>query len=95
MVLTSPNQWVETSEAARAEARARGEDVPDDEMLPFGQSSFGHSFDMNKPLGTLDEGVLYKRVTCSICADFPTEPVKTDVSIADVLRRGCDIRRRD
>ncbi|PVH71787.1 hypothetical protein DL98DRAFT_613085 [Cadophora sp. DSE1049] len=70
--------WVETSEAHRTEARERGEDVPDDEMLPFGQSSFGHTFDMDKPLGTLDEGVLYKRVTCSLCSDVPTEPMKTD-----------------
>ena len=64
-------------------------------MRPFGQSSFGHSFDMNKPLGTLDEGVLYKRVTCSICSDFPTEPMKTDVSVSDVLGRAYDIRRKD
>ncbi|KAK0112612.1 hypothetical protein ONS95_014355 [Cadophora gregata] len=70
--------WVETSEAHRAEARARGEVVPDDEMLPFGQSSFGHTFDMEQPLGTLDEGELYKRVTCSLCSDVPTEPLKTD-----------------
>ncbi|KAH7409732.1 SNF2 family N-terminal domain-containing protein [Cadophora sp. MPI-SDFR-AT-0126] len=70
--------WVETSDAHGAEALARGEDAPDDEMLPFGQSSFGHTFDMDRPLGTLDEGALYKRVTCSICSDFPTEPRKTD-----------------
>ncbi|KAH7309256.1 SNF2 family N-terminal domain-containing protein [Rhexocercosporidium sp. MPI-PUGE-AT-0058] len=70
--------WVETSEASRAEARDRGEDLPDDEMLPFGQSSYGHTFDMDRALKTLNETELYERVTCSLCSDVPIEPLKTD-----------------
>ncbi|KAH6718269.1 SNF2 family N-terminal domain-containing protein [Leptodontidium sp. MPI-SDFR-AT-0119] len=70
--------WVETSEASRAEAQARSEDVPDDEMLSFGQSSYGHTFDMDRVLKTLNETELYERVTCSLCSDVPIEPLKTD-----------------
>ncbi|KAG4442544.1 hypothetical protein IFR05_001956 [Cadophora sp. M221] len=70
--------WVETSEASRVEAKSRGEDVPDDEMLPFGQSSYGYTFDMDRVLKTLNETELYERVTCSLCSDVPIEPLKTD-----------------
>ncbi|PBP21187.1 hypothetical protein BUE80_DR007992 [Diplocarpon rosae] len=70
--------WVEQSEARRAERRQRGEVVPDEEMLPFGRSDYGHNFNMEKALKTLDEEELFKRVTCSICSDFPMEPMRTD-----------------
>ncbi len=74
------SKWVGQSEARRAELRARGEVVPDDEVLPFGQSTYGHNFSMDKALKTLNEKELYKRVTCSICSDIPVDPMKTDVS---------------
>ncbi|CZS91311.1 related to protein RIS1 [Rhynchosporium graminicola] len=70
--------WVETNEAHREAARDRGEVVQDDEMLPFGRSSFGHTFDMDHALQTLNETDLYERVTCSLCADIPTDAHKTD-----------------
>ncbi|KAI6708159.1 hypothetical protein JHW43_009312 [Diplocarpon mali] len=70
--------WVEQSETRRAERRERGDLVPDDEMLPFGRSDYGHNFSIEKALRTLDEEELFKRVTCSICSDFPMDPRKTD-----------------
>ncbi|KAI9051714.1 hypothetical protein LZ554_004754 [Drepanopeziza brunnea f. sp. 'monogermtubi'] len=70
--------WVEQSEARRNERRDRGEDVPDDEMLPFGRSDYGREFNMEKVLKTLNEQELYGRVTCSICSDLPIDPTQTD-----------------
>ncbi|KAL2066010.1 hypothetical protein VTL71DRAFT_2081 [Oculimacula yallundae] len=70
--------WVETNEAHRAAARARGENVADDEMLPFGHSNYGHEFDISRALKTLNETELYERVTCSICADVPINAQRTD-----------------
>jgi hypothetical protein len=84
--------WVEDAEArrkARAEAKERGEEVPelgegdgeDIEELPFGQGDFGYRFNMDKAIKTLSEKELYNRVVCSKCADFPENAHKTDVGV--------------
>lgn len=84
--------WVEDAEArrkARAEAKERGEEVPelgegdgeDIEELPFGQGDFGYRFNMDKVIKTLSEKELYNRVVCSKCADFPENAHKTDVGV--------------
>lgn len=49
-----------------------------DELMPFGQSNYGHKFSMDMALKTLSEKDLYQRVTCGICSDVPTNPCKAD-----------------
>lgn len=53
-------------------------------MMPFGRNDYGHNFDFDGALGNLNEKELekelFERVTCTICADVPTNPVETDVS---------------
>ena len=72
--------WVEESEAEREAARARGESVAEPgEVMPFGRSDFGRSFELDKALTTLSEKELYSRVTCSICSDVPIQPTQTSV----------------
>lgn len=87
-------QRVETSQAQYDEALARGEAIPDDQMLPFGQSSYGRTFDMDRALKTLNETELYNRVTCSLCSDIPNEPMKTDVSLSKSWRGFVTLKRR-
>ena len=85
--------WVEDSEKHRKAARERGgaegiilgEDGEDMEEEPFGQGDFGHRFNMDKPLKTLSEKELYKRVACGLCSDVPENAQKTDVSCPPFL----------
>jgi hypothetical protein len=72
--------WVEQSEAEREAAKAMGEDVKAGELIPFGRSDYGHSFNIDKALGTLSEQEMFDRVVCGLCQDVPLVPVKTDVS---------------
>jgi hypothetical protein len=48
--------------------------------MPFGISTFGHEFNIDKALKTLSEKDMYSRVTCSLCLDLPRQPMMTDVS---------------
>ena len=77
--------WVSQSEEERKkaqEAKEKGEVVPDSlETMPFGRSTYGHKFRMDKALGTLKEKELYSRVVCCICSDIPSVPTATDVSL--------------
>jgi hypothetical protein len=81
--------WVEDAELRRKAAERGKEDnigemgiSEDFEELPFGQGDFGYQFSMQGALKTLSEKELFKRVTCSICADMPVEAMKTDVSVS-------------
>jgi hypothetical protein len=74
--------WVEDAELRRKAVESGEESIGEDfEELPFGQGDFGHQFSMKGALKTLSEKELFKRVTCSMCADMPLEPMKTDVSV--------------
>lgn len=77
--------WVEDAELRRKAAERGKEDnigemgiSEDFEELPFGQGDFGYQFSMQGALKTLSEKELFKRVTCSMCADMPVEAMKTD-----------------
>lgn len=69
--------WVGETETEKRAAIARGEQHS--ETLPFGKGDFGHAFNMDHALDTLDEEEMLTRVTCGKCSDFPIPPVKTDV----------------
>lgn len=47
-----------------------------DELMPFGQSKYGHKFNIDKAISTLSERELMLRVTCGLCSDMPIDPVK-------------------
>jgi hypothetical protein len=46
--------------------------------MPFGQSVYGHSFSIDKPLKSISERELCDHVTCAICCDIPDKTMKTD-----------------
>ena len=79
------NVWIEQTEEEREAATARGENfeqngISSGEIMRFGISDFGHSFEMNKALKTLKEEDVYSRITCALCSDIPHSPMLTDVS---------------
>lgn len=81
VIYIDDHQWVEESEARRNTLRQQCQDIPNDEMLPFGRSTYGLEFHMDKVLDSLDEVELFERVSCSICGDVPLTPMQTDVSV--------------
>ncbi|KAH8678935.1 SNF2 family N-terminal domain-containing protein [Tricladium varicosporioides] len=48
------------------------------ELMPFGQGTFGESFNIDKALETLNEKDMWDRTVCGICEDVPEEGIITD-----------------
>lgn len=50
-----------------------------EEVMPFGKSKYGHKFNFDKAVCSLDEKALFARVTCGICSDVPRQPSQLEV----------------
>ena len=67
--------WV--SQGNKASGEPSEESAAD---LPFGKSTYGHTFNIDKYIKSLEESDPLSRVICSLCFDIPKDPQITDVS---------------